>query len=463
MFQIDEKKIDDVLAKSDARSPHSLEAVLEKSRSLKRLTLAEAAFLLAVRDESGVKAILDAATFVKEKVYGNRVVLFAPLYTDNHCVNRCRYCAFAADNTIVKRKRLTPDDITREAEALLRKGHMRMLMVAGEGFADEAAAVDYYVASIQAAYTALYSGYHIRRINLNCAPLSVDGFRAIKATGIGTYQLFQETYHPDTYREVHPSGPKADFQNRLSAVERAFTAGIDDLGFGVLLGLYDYRFETLALLSHIEYFERELGLGPHTISVPRIREAAGSAFSACVPHYVSDDAFKFLVAILRLSVPYTGIILSTRESPEMRNDLIHYGVSQISAESSTSPGGYDEETAGGESGSQFTTYDHRTLESVVDMLIKNGHAPSFCAACYRSGRTGKTFMQYAKPGIIKHKCSLNAMITFKEYLNDFASPAVRRDGEAFIDAMTSTLSEHDRAAFDAHCAAISRGARDLFQ
>jgi len=415
MKYINEKKINNLLVEAKKADASRLEGILKKSKSLKRLSLREAAFLLAQESPESLKKIFSAANFVKQAIYGRRVVLFAPLYISNICRNNCLYCSFKADNRKLSRRALSVEEIKGQVRWLLSRGHKRILMVAGEGAINGKSNISYYVNSVKAIYATEFKGNRIRRVNVNCAPLTVKEFKELKKSGIGTYQLFQETYHDQTYRKVHPKGPKSDPDNRLDAIERAFAAGIDDVGIGALYGLYDYKFETLGLLSHIERLEKKFKVGPHTISVPRIEPAIGSSFSEHPPHQLSDTEFKKVVAVLRLAVPYTGIILSTRESPRLRDELLSLGVSQISAASRTSPGGYSEQDNNKSNATQFTIGDQRSLDQVIGALIKQNYIPSFCAACYRKERTGERFMKLAKPGMIKGKCSVNALITFKEY------------------------------------------------
>ena len=346
-----------------------------------------------------------------------------------------------------------------QVEWLLKRGHKRILIVAGESGIPGKSAIDYYAAAVEAAYAARVGPHYIKRVNINCAPLSVDEFRKLKAAHIGTFQLFQETYHEETYRKCHLKGPKSDPDNRIDAIDRAFTAAIDDVGIGVLYGLYDYRFDTLGMMMHIEHLEKKFNVGPHTISVPRIEPAAGSEFSLHPPYQVSDDDFKKLVAVIRLSVPYTGMILTTRETARMRNELVSLGISQVSAESRTSPGGYsDSEKWDG----QFTTSDRRSLEEMVGMLIEKGFIPSFCAACYRRERTGESFMNLAKPGLIKEMCSVNALVTLKEYLDDFALPKLKQEGYKLIAREVAKLDEKSRSQVSKLFAAVDSGMRDEY-
>ena len=459
MKHIDENKIQDLLNNAGKAGEDKIVPILNKSRSLKRLAIEETAALLAVNDPRLVKKIFEAAAYVKNAIYGNRVVLFAPLYISNFCANECVYCAFQSGNAGLKRKYLNAAEIREQVEWLLKRGHKRILVVAGESGVPGKSAIEYYAEAVEAAYSARVGQHYIKRVNINCAPLSVEDFKKLKASNIGTFQLFQETYHDDTYRKCHLKGPKSDPDNRLDAIDRAFSAGIDDVGIGPLYGLYDYRFETLAMMMHIEHLEKKFNVGPHTISVPRIEPAVGSEFSLHPPYQVSDDDFKKLVAVIRLSVPYTGMILTTRETAEMRDEVISLGISQISAESKTSPGGYsDSEKWDG----QFTTSDKRSLEELVGMLIEKNYIPSFCAACYRRERTGESFMSLAKPGLIKGMCSVNALVTFKEYLADFASPKIKETGYELIERETAKLDEKSRAQVSKLFSAVDAGMRDEY-
>lgn len=461
MKYINEEKINNLLAGAVRLDNRKLTAILDKAKSLKRLSLEESAGLLAVAEPEHIQKIFSAASFVKDAVYGRRVVLFAPLYISNLCVNSCLYCAFKSDNPSVLRKALTVSEIKAQAEWLLRRGHKRILMVCGEQAPGEKPNIDYYIQAVKAIYSAEAGRNKIKRVNVNCAPLSVDDFKQLKASGIGTYQIFQETYHGETYCRMHPKGPKSDPDNRMEAVNRAFAAGIDDIGIGALYGLYDYRFETLGLLSHVEHMEAEFNIGPHTISLPRIEPAQGAELSYNPPYKISNDEFKKVVAVLRLSVPYTGIIMSTRENPVMRDALLSLGVSQISAESSTSPGGYA--ASGNEkAGSQFSLGDQRSLEEIVGTLIAHDYIPSFCTACYRLERTGEVFMRLAKPGEIKDKCNINALVTLKEYLDDFASEEVKKIGGKFIENLSKKLNTNDNQLLQEILKHIDNGLRDEF-
>ncbi|KJJ84834.1 thiamine biosynthesis protein ThiH [Candidatus Omnitrophus magneticus] len=459
MKYIDGSRIKDILDKARNIRSERVKDILNKSKELHRLTLEETAVLLSLEGEENERAILSTASFVKNKIYGKRVVLFAPLYISNVCSNYCTYCSFKADNNLFERKKLTQKEIARETNALLKAGHKRILMVAGENGSLDKGNADFYVESIRTIYSERYGENRISRINVNCAPLNEEGFKKLKKEGIGTYQLFQETYHDDTYKEVHPKGPKSDPDVRIEAIDKAFRAGIDDVGIGVLYGLYDYKFETLGLLMHTEHLEKTFGVGPHTISVPRVKPACGAEYTNNVPYKVSDKDFKKLIAIIRLSVPYTGIILSTRETPYLRDSLFDCGVSQISAGSSTSPGGYSGSNEG-DKNTQFILNDHRSLDGVVMSLIDGKLIPSFCTACYREGRTGKTFMGFANTGTIKGKCAMNALITLKEYLDDHSSEITRKKGYALIDECKNNLNEDERKRLSKIFQDIDRGKRD---
>lgn len=457
---IDSAKIEQIMQKASAAGINEVEGILDKARSLKRLALEETAVLLALEEKEYIDEIFQAAAYVKNAVYGRRMVLFAPLYISNLCQNRCLYCAFKADNHYIRRKALSINEIKKETACLLERGHKRILMVSGEAVPDGKESVDYYTEAMEAIYSARLGSHSIKRVNVNCAPLSIGDFKKLKKAGIGTYQLFQETYHDATYRRVHPSGPKSDPDNRIDAVDRAFIAKIDDVGIGVLYGLYDWRFETLALLTHVEHLEKKFNIGPHTISVPRIEPAAGVEFTKQVPYPVSEEDFKKIVAVLRLSVPYTGIILSTRESSELRDELFGLGVSQISAESRTSPGGYSARQK--QADAQFSVSDERSLNEILSSLIEKEFIPSFCAACYRSERTGEAFMSLARPGTIKGKCTTNALITLKEHLDDFASLQVKQDGYKLICKMREGLDNESKKSLTQFFTDIDNGVRDAY-
>ncbi len=418
-------------------SPDKLHDILHDALKLKGLSLDQVAILLQAERDEDIQAILSAARQVKEAIYGRRMVLFAPLYIANYCSNNCVYCAFRRDNTGLARAKLSYKEIEEETLALLREGHKRILMLTGE---DNETPLEYFLEAIRRVYHVRDErGASIRRINVEIAPLDVDGFRRLKAEKIGTYACFQETYDEKLYAKYHPSGPKSDYLWRLYVMDRAMEGGIDDVGIGVLFGLADYRFEVLALLVHANHLEKRFGCGPHTVSVPRIEPADGAPLSTRVPFPVSDQDFKKLVAIIRLALPYTGIILSTRESESLRQELFHYGVSQISAGSRTNPGAYSH--PGEKTGSQFSLGDHRSLEEVISALIDDGFIPSFCTGCYRKGRVGQDFMDLAKPGLIQKFCMPNGLFSFREYLDDYASPPTRAKGLKLIEKLVKEIPD----------------------
>ena len=461
MRYIDAERINNLLIDADKFDSRKLDFILGKAKSLQRLTLDESAVLLSVKDPEYIQKIFNAASFVKDTIYGRRVVLFAPLYISNLCVNNCLYCGFKADNANLKRKVLNASEISQQIQWLLKRGHKRILAVCGEAAPAGQSNIDYYIQAVKTIYATAIGKHKIKRVNVNCAPLSVSDFKKLKTSGIGTFQIFQETYHDQTYRKMHLSGPKSDPDNRISAPDRAFAAGIDDIGIGALYGLYDWRFETLGLLSHIEHMEEKFGVGPHTISVPRIEPAEGAELSFNPPYKISDEEFKKVVAVLRLSVPYTGIIMSTRENAQMRDLLLSLGVSQVSAESNTSPGGYSVSNAE-QAGGQFSLGDHRSLDQIVGTLIDHDYIPSFCAACYRMERTGEAFMQMAKPGTIKGKCSMNALVTLKEYLDDFASTPVKNAGYKMIGRYFKQLEPLEQERLKLFFAHVNSGVRDEY-
>ncbi len=427
------------LIESTKYSKEKVDEVLNKSLQLKGLTLEEAAILLSVNDDESLKKILFTAQKVKNLIYGKRLVLFAPLYIGNVCSNNCVYCAFRKDNKSLARVVLNMEQIENEVVSLLKEGHKRILMLSGES---EETPIDYFLEAIRTAYRARYNNNNIRRINVEIAPLTVENFKKLKEEKIGTYACFQETYDPVLYKKYHPStGPKANYEYRLTVMDRAMLGGIDDVGIGALFGLADYRFEVLALLEHARHLEETFGCGPHTVSVPRIEPAENAPLSTHIPYQVSDFDFKKLVAIIRLSLPWTGIILSTRETEELRNELFNYGVSQISAGSRTNPGAYSKESPN--SGSQFSLGDHRTLDEVINKLIDMEYIPSFCTGCYRKGRVGMDFMDLAKPGLIKEFCMPNAVFTFMEYLIDFAKPETKEKGLKLVDKLLNEVEKKE--------------------
>jgi 2-iminoacetate synthase len=429
---INDTYIEEMLVKAKSPSKEKVKEIIAKAEKLKGLTLEETAILLQTEDEELIETIWHTARKIKEAIYGNRLVIFAPLYIANLCANNCLYCGFRRDNKELNRVALSMEQIANEVRVLEREGHKRLLMLCGEH--PTRSSLDYFMEAIETAYAVKTEhGGEIRRINVEVAPLPVEEFKLLKKTGIGTYVLFQETYHHATYQKMHPSGPKKDYAWRLTAMHRAQEGGINDVGIGALFGLYDYKFEVLGLISHALQLEKDCGVGPHTISIPRLEPAFNAPAAIKPPHPVSDHDFKKLVAVIRLAVPYTGIILSTRETAALRREVFELGISQISAGSRTNPGGYQEDSSEAFRAAQFNLGDTRTLDEVVMDISTHGHIPSFCTACYRLGRTGKDFMDLAKPGLIQKFCQTNALFTFKEYLMDYASPATRKAGEKLIE------------------------------
>ena len=457
---INDEKLQKTLEKAKSFTSSDVERILKKAKLLKGISLDEAAVLLNITDSKLLQDLFNTAKFIKEAIYGNRIVLFAPLYISNLCKNECIYCAFRRSNTTLKRHASTQDEIKQEVTALLQQGHKRILMVAGEAY--PGGGLQYVYDSIKTIYDTSWNGHTIRRVNVNIAPLTAAEFAELKKCNIGTFQVFQETYHKETYEKLHLAGTKADYQFRLDVMDRALEAGMNDVGIGPLLGLYDHKYDILATLEHSWYLDKKYGVGPHTISIPRLEPAEGSDFSLHPNDVLTDDDFKKCVAVLRLAVPYTGIILSTRETPQMRNACLELGVSQISADSRVNPGGYSYDK---ENGGQFTLSDSRTLAEVIDAVVDAKHMPSFCTGCYRLGRVGKDFMDLAKPGLIKTHCLPNAMFTFAEYLEDFAPADLKRKGYALIESTAKEAFSQDNPIHKLiadNLAKIKTGKRDLY-
>ena len=412
-------------------APARVRDVIAKSLDKQALKAEETAILLKADDPELVEEIFSAARELKQRVYGNRIVLFAPLYIGNYCVNDCHYCGFKRSNKDAVRRTLDMDELSRQVETLENRGHKRLILVFGEHPQYDA---QFMANCVRLVYSIKVGHGSIRRVNINAAPLDVDGFRTVKAAGIGTYQIFHETYHHPTYARMHPkSTRKGDYLYRLDALDRAMQGGIDDVGIGALIGLYDWRFEVLGLVTHALHLQERFGVGCHTISFPRLQPALGVNIGEAWK--VSDDDFKRVIAILRLAVPYTGLILTARERPELRREAMSFGVSQIDAGSRIEIGGY---TESGDSTSQctereqFELGDIRPLDLVMRELMQDGYIPSFCTACYRLGRTGEHFMEFSVPGFIKRFCTPNALSTLEEYLTDYASPETRAAGEKAI-------------------------------
>ncbi len=457
---IDTQSIWQTLEKAAQPDQLLVRETLAKASEQKGLSLFDAAVLLENQNVELDAEIFSMARQVKQAIYGNRVVLFAPLYISNECGNQCTYCAFSTLNSELKRKTLTAEEIRREVEVLENSGQKRLLLVYGEHPRLDARWIADTVATV---YDTLSdkSG-SIRRVNVNCAPLDVEGFSLLHEAQIGTYQCFQETYHESTYKQLHLKGNKTNFLWRLHAMHRAQEAGIDDVGIGALFGLYDHRFELLAMLAHAQELEEKWGAGPHTISFPRLEPAQGAEISVAPPYGISDYTFKKIVAITRLAAPYTGLIMSTRESAELRNELLQLGISQLSAASRTYPGAYSDPTWDRPDSQQFCIEDHRSLDEVVFELVQQGLMPSWCTACYRKNRTGEHFMNMAKEGFIKNFCHPNAVLTFNEYLNDYASAKTVAVGKEHIASQLETGSEQIKDHFGKLLIRMDSGERDLY-
>ena len=455
---IDERVIGETLQAHRQSDAGAARAALAKARELHGLEADEMAALMNISDPALLGELFQAAADVKDTIYGRRLVLFAPLYVSNMCGNECTYCAFRARNTELKRRALSQEEIADEVRILIDQGHKRILLVAGESYPRQG--FSYVLDSIDTIYSVKHDKGEVRRVNANVAPLTLDEFRALRDRKIGTYQLFQETYHRGTYARVHVGGKKKDYDWRVTAMDRAMEAGIDDVGIGVLFGLCDWRFELLALMQHIRHLEARFGVGPHTISVPRMEPATGSDMASHPPHPVSDVDFRKIIAILRLAVPYTGIIMSTREAADIRRETFALGVSQISAGSRTNPGGYAEDEQ--LNASQFCLGDHRSLDEVVRDVAGLGYIPSFCTGCYRLGRTGADFMDLAKPGEIKQHCDPNGLSTFVEYLLDYASPETREVGERCIAQALTAMDAWPRTRSEQLMARVRAGERDVY-
>ena len=448
----DKKEINHILVKTKKPAKDKILQILYKALRKKGLGLEEIGCLLHVSDPDLIKKIFKAAAQIKQDIYGERLVFFAPIYISSYCVNDCEYCGFHCRN-LATRKKLTMKEIEEQVKVLIDMGHKRLLVEFGEDPTENP--IDYVVDAIKTIYKTKHKNGEIRRVNVNIAATTFEDYRKLKKVGIGTYQLFQETYHGETYERLH-DGPKASFERQLFAHDRAFRAGLDDVGLGVLFGLYDYRFEVLALVSHAQYLERKFGVGPHTFSVPRFQPAETVDMKS--PYPVSEDELLQIIAILRLAVPYTGMIISTRESPEVRAKAFKIGISQTSAASQTSPGGYGKKRAL----EQFTLSDHRSLDKVVGSILEQDLLPSFCTACYRQGRTGATFMDLAKPGDIHELCRPNALLTFKEYLEDYASPSIKRLGAKIIEKYMREIADKScRTETGRRLKQIEKGERDL--
>ena len=465
---IDHQEILDTLAYADANKNNRelVESLLEKARPrwtngqlhCTGLTHREASVLLACEDPELTQKMFTLAEEIKKAFYGNRIVIFAPLYLSNYCINGCVYCPYHSINKNIPRKKLNQEEVKRQVIALQDMGHKRLALEAGEDPFHNP--IEYILECIRTIYSIKHKNGAIRRVNVNIAATTVENYRKLKEAGIGTYILFQETYHKESYLKLHPFGPKHDYNYHTEAMDRAMEGGIDDVGLGVLFGLELYRYEFAGLLMHAEHLEAVHGVGPHTISVPRIKKA-DDIDPSVFDNGISDEIFEKLIALIRISVPYTGMIISTRESQQVRARALHLGISQISGASRTSVGGYDEPERPHDT-EQFDVSDQRTLDEVIAWLMNMGFIPSFCTACYRAGRTGDRFMSLCKSGQIQNCCHPNALMTLKEYLVDYASDATRKQGDAMIASEIPTIpNEKVRNALAQYLERIEKGERDF--
>ena len=458
---IDHQEVLDSLSYAEAHKTDAalIDSIIEKAKLRKGLSHREASVLLACELEDRNQEIYALAEQIKKDFYGNRIVMFAPLYLSNYCINGCTYCPYHRQNKHIPRKKLTQEEIKAEVIALQDMGHKRLALEAGEDPVNNP--LEYILESIKTIYSIKHKNGAIRRVNVNIAATTVENYRKLKEAGIGTYILFQETYHKESYEKLHPTGPKSNYAYHTEAHDRAMEGGIDDVGLGVLFGLELYRYEFAALLMHAEHLEAAFGVGPHTISVPRLCPA-DDINPGEFDNGISDEIFEKIVACIRVAVPYTGMIISTRESPKVRERVLHLGISQISGGSRTSVGGYTEPEDYDTSTSQFDLSDHRTLDEIVKWLMEMGYIPSFCTACYREGRTGDRFMQLCKSGQINNCCLPNALMTLKEYLMDYARPGTKEVGEKLIaDNIGDIPRDRTREIVMERLEMIENGQRDF--
>ena len=456
---IDPEEIWDYINTTES-TPEKVRAVIAKSLNKQRLTLEETAVLINANDPELIEEIKQGAKTLKEKVYGNRIVLFAPLYVGNKCTNNCKYCGFRVTNNDAVRQTLSDQELIKEVEALEDNGQKRLILVYGE---HHEYSPEFIAKNVKTVYGVKKGNGEIRRVNINAAPLDIDGFRTVKEAGIGTYQVFQETYHPETYARYHLGGKKKDFDYRLTSLDRAQEAGLDDVGIGALFGLYDWRYEVLAMIRHTNHFEACYNVGPHTLSFPRIQDA--STIDVDPKYMVNDDDFVKLIAILRLAVPYTGMILTARESVRVRREVMEFGVSQIDGGTKLELGSYHESQNEEQNlnREQFAINDNRSLAEIIDELIENEYLPSFCTACYRLGRTGEHFMEFSVPGFIKRFCTPNAILTLAEYVEDYATPETAQKAWKIIDKEINGLDSFKRVEeLQDRIERIKRGERDMY-
>ncbi|HOD54258.1 MAG TPA: [FeFe] hydrogenase H-cluster radical SAM maturase HydG [Candidatus Cloacimonadota bacterium] len=458
---IDHQEILDTLeyAKANSKNKELIDSILLKASEFKGISHREAAVLLECELEEENERMKSLAKEIKQKFYGNRIVMFAPLYLSNYCINGCVYCPYHLKNKTIARKKLSQEDIAREVIALQDMGHKRLALEAGEDPVNSP--IEYILDSIKTIYSIKHKNGEIRRVNVNIAATTVENYKKLKDAGIGTYILFQETYHRENYEQLHPTGPKHNYDYHAEAMDRAMEAGIDDVGIGVLFGLNLYRYDFVGMLMHAEHLEAVFGVGPHTISVPRIRPADDIDIDE-FKNSISDEIFEKIVTVLRIAVPYTGMIISTRESIESRAKVLELGISQISGGSSTSVGGYSEHESEEEDSRQFEISDKRTLDQIVNWLLSLGFIPSFCTACYREGRTGDRFMSLVKSGQIANCCQPNALMTLKEFLEDYASPETKALGEKVIqEEINHILSDKVKGITINRLDEIHEGKRDF--
>ncbi|SCP97300.1 [FeFe] hydrogenase H-cluster radical SAM maturase HydG [Anaerobium acetethylicum] len=458
---ISDEEILDTMAYAQANKSNRelIESIIEKASKMQGISHREAAVLLECDLQDENEKVYKLAKEIKQKFYGNRIVMFAPLYLSNYCINGCTYCPYHLKNKHIARKKLTQEEIVQEVMALQDMGHKRLALETGEDPVNNP--LEYVLESIKTIYSIKHKNGEIRRVNVNIAATTVENYAKLKDAGIGTYILFQETYHKENYEALHPTGPKHDYAYHTEAMDRAMEAGIDDVGIGVLFGLNMYRYDFIGLLMHAEHLEAAMGVGPHTVSVPRIRPA-DDIDTEDFENAISEEIFEKIVAILRIAVPYTGMIVSTRESKATRERVLNLGVTQLSGGSRTSVGGYVEEEAEDDNSAQFDVEDKRTLDQVVNWLLEMGYIPSFCTACYREGRTGDRFMKLVKSGQIANCCQPNALMTLKEYLEDYASEDTQKKGEALIAREVENITnEKVKAIAKEHLVELHDGKRDF--
>jgi len=458
---IDVDEIEGLLSTTKSTA-EEVRRVIAKSMSKERLNMAETAILVNADDPDLIEEIKQGARTLKKNVYGNRIVLFAPLYIGNKCVNNCEYCGFKASNKDAIRKTLTDEEIIKEVEALEENGQKRLILVYGE---HPHYTPEYIAHTVDLVYGVKKGNGEIRRVNINAAPLDIAGFKTVKDSGIGTYQVFQETYHPEAYKKYHLGGHKKHYANRLTSLDRAMEAGIDDVGIGALFGLHDWKFEVLSMVRHTNHLEACYNVGPHTISFPRLQDA--SMINKDDKYIVSDEEFTRLVAILRLAVPYTGMILTARENEEIRKEVLHYGVSQIDGGTKIELGNYSQDETQNQAQDlnkeQFKINDDRSLSDVIDELLDDSFLPSFCTACYRLGRTGEHFMEFSVPGFIKRYCSANAILTLAEYIEDYGKESTAIKGWKVIEKQLVELKEFQKVdEIKDRIERIKKGERDLY-